>query len=407
MKFFSSLLSAWLNKIPGMTSLSLQVRNVSVGFIEQLTRYDLTRWLANILKWFSDIDFGFIEKYANFIEAGRERSQELVFDALRNNPVYKPNTRFVTLTLDMDFMGCGDPFCNYETQLSQIIALKKKYPYQLLPFVSVDPRRGNAEYLLEFVKKHIEQLGFVGIKMYPALGFYPFDPRLKLVYEYAQANAIPVMTHCTQGGVYYKGKLTDDQLRPLCLNPNSKKYDFTPDKKLKNSQFKNHFSNPNNYKEVLEIFPRLKLCIAHFGGGGQVRNFKQRKDNWYWITKELVSGYRNTKGMLCENIYTDISYTLYDRKIFRILKKDICGSRFRPDLKYKILFGTDFYMTQQERREELLVKDFFRFLNDSESVKVPPAFFSKARRYIHDPDAEKRITSENAVNYLASQFFNP
>lgn len=355
-------------------------------FIEWLSRSRFTNWLSKILNWLSDVEFDFLEKYANFVEAGRERSQELIFDALRKNPVYNSFTRFVVLTLDMDYMGCGQPFCNYETQLTQVIHLKKKYPYHLLPFVSVDPRRGDENFLESLVKRHIEKLGFIGIKIYPAVGFYPFDPKLKKVYAYAEEHAIPIMTHCTPGGVFYKGSLTAAQIKPLCLNPfPRKKYDFTSERDDKNKYFKNNFSDPENYKEVLDVFPGLKICIAHYGGSSEILKYKEKKtkDNWYQIIRKLLAGHINSKGVLCPNIYTDISYTLFEQKVFKELKTDIND----PAISNKILFGTDFYMTQQEKHEELLVKDFFNFLNDVE--------------------AENKIAGKNIEEFLASDFFKP
>lgn len=387
LKKFSKKITAVLQNIKWLDRFLVSAGQIPSKAIEWLSRWRITRWLANILNKFSDIEYGFIEKYAAFVEAGRHRSPELLFNELRTKKVYNATTRFVVLSLDMDYMGAGNPACNYLTQLSYLYALKKKHPDTLLPFVSIDPRRGNAKFLLDFAKKHIEELGFIGIKLYPALGFYPFDPRLMLVYDFAQQNGVPIMTHCTQGGVFYKGKLLEEHLHPANMNPSPVKKNFRNNgDSQKNSRFKNYFSNPENYKDVLELFPRLKICLAHFGGSSEVRQFKfnhnRTETNWYLIVKKLCEGYANSKGIFCENVYTDISYTLADKKIFDHLKADINHAKTRS----KILFGTDFYMTLQEKSEELLIKDFLNSLTQQET---------------------ERITSENPMRYLESAFYNP
>jgi len=163
--------------------------------------------LSRILKKLIPSERDFLEKYGNFMKIGREKSQEGVFDVLKDKSAYPKGTRFVVLTLDMDFMGAGDAYIPYLTQIGQVKEAKIKYCHEMLPFISVDPRRGNANEMYHFVKEHIEDSKFFcGIKLYPALGFFPFDERLKEVYKFAQDNSIPIMTHCTKGGIHYRGK---------------------------------------------------------------------------------------------------------------------------------------------------------------------------------------------------------
>lgn len=337
----------------------------------------------------------FLSKYSNFLAAGRERSQEQVFRHLFNTSVYEAETKFVVLTMDFEFMGCGKCLINYPTQLSQIVNLKIVYPDKLFPFIAVDPRRGTADQLLDMVKLHIEKHGFIGIKLYPALGFYPYDPRLYKVYEFAEKNQIPIMTHCTKSGIFYKGVLQKDQLHPLNMNPNpinkTKTNYSKTELELKN--FKLNFSNPNNYKDVLEVFPNLKICIAHFGGSREMmsdlKNSEQKKnadpENWYNIIKDLITGYKcvtgKNEGVICNNVYTDISYTLSEKKVFDRLIADMNSEKYG----HKIMFGTDYYMTTVEKPEEKLVQDFFDKL---------------------DINQIEKISNTNVENYLKSNFYH-
>lgn len=315
--------------------------------------FKLTRFLRRAIPGEKD----FLEKYANFLAIGREKSQEQVFEDLI--AFYPSDTRFIILTIDMDYMGAGEAILNYPSQLYQIIEIKKKYPDSFIPFISIDPRRGDARSLLDFLKLHVEKLGFGGIKLYPSLGFFPFDNRLSEVYKYAEEKQIPIITHCTNGGIYYRGKsFTQDQINPVNLNPNSSRsFDFSKSQNLKNGEFKNLFLDPDNYLEVLQVYPKLKLCFAHYGGNNQILDSKKGiKNTWYEKIKNLLN-HPNFP-----NIYTDISYTLCDKKVFKYLLEDIRNDTINK----KLLFGTDFFMTTREKREDYLFNDFRYILSSDE-----------------------------------------
>lgn len=326
-------------------------------------------FLMNFLKAVCPGEKDFLEKYGNFIEIGRKKSQELVFEQLKT--YYPSDTKFIVLTIDMDFMGAGDAILNYPSQLYQVIQIKRKCPDRFLPFISIDPRRGTASSLLEFLKKHMEELGFCGIKLYPSLGFFPFDQRLNEVYKYAQDKQIPIIMHCTKGGIFYRGKTyTSDQLRPTNLNSKPlKQYDFSENYKMKNHEFRDIFLNPENFLEVLEVYNKLKICFAHYGDCDEVVGSKIKKeDSWYNTIRNLLC---NPKY---PNVYTDISYTLSDKKVFDLLLADIRDSAINK----KILFGTDFFMTMREKREDDLYNDFRKILTGKEFElisKVNPETF--------------------------------
>ena len=83
-----------------------------------------------------------------------------------------------------------------------------------------------------------------------------------------------------------------------------------------------------------------------------------------------------------ENVYTDISYTLSDKKVFNTLKEDINNDA----LKNKILFGTDYFMTIRKKSERSLVTDF---------------------KPIISPENFKLISQHNPIKFLSSSFFKP
>lgn len=333
----------------------------------------LSATVARLLKFIVPSERDGLERLGNFLMIGREKSQRTIFEK-DLSPIYPNNTRFVVLTLDMDFMVKGKAIKNYLTQIAEIVELKKIYPYEVLPFLCVDPRRGNANELLKFVKHHIENLGFIGIKLYPSLGFYPFDPNLYKVYEYASVHQIPIMTHCSTGGIFYRKELTSAHLTPNNINESSiYTHNYTSDKDKKRKVFKNHFLHPRNYEEVLAKFKDLKICFAHFGIGDEQAK-KGKNFEWYEKIKELL------KNSQYPNLYTDISYTLaYDNILGKIIQ-DIKNS----EIQHKVLFGTDFYMTIQEKKEDKLVSDFRN--------RLDKGLFSQ-------------ISYTNSINYLNSDFF--
>jgi uncharacterized protein len=279
----------------------------------------------------------FLKKQSSFLQYHTDDWQESIFKKLQG--IYPAGTRFVVLTLDMDYMGAGQAERTFITQATEVANLKRMYPNELLPFICIDPRRGTGKENAAFVKKWIEKHGYVGIKMYPPLGFFPFDERLMPVYEYACEKRIPVLTHCYKdGGIFYKGEIKKEWLDPL---PGR----VGPFKDEKMLYFRNNFMQPANYAPVLEKFPDLKICFAHYGGHAEMLSAKT--DNWYKQIKVLKNVFKN--------VYTDIAYTLYNKDTFRAIKEDI-----DVENGARILFGTDFYMTERKMSEHKL-KDNLRW----------------------------------------------
>jgi uncharacterized protein len=301
------------------------------------------------------------DRYAVFMNIGNQTEEE-TFKMLVG--YYPADSAFVVLSMDMEFMGAGKLKEPFVKQLDNLWALKQKYQEKIFPFVAVDPRR---EGVLALVKDCIEKKKFQGIKLYPPLGFYPFDERLFPLYEYTERNQIPIMAHCSRGGVYYKGKITNEMLKHPVTG--------TILKKEKNDKFSEHFTNPENYYHVLKKFPELKVCLAHFGGQDEWNKFlctswdpeTMKVKSWFSVIGDLVKEYKN--------MYTDISYTLSDSSLLPLLKVQLQDDKMRD----KILFGTDFYMAEQEISE----RNF--------SVNV--------RAYLGEQDF-KQIAHVNAERYL-------
>ena len=101
-------------------------RFIGVPIARLMSNNQISFWIVRALRNVIRGDRNdFFEKYANFLAIGRRKSQELVFEDLKSN--YPEDTRFIILTIDMDYMGAGEAILNYRSQIHEIINIKRKY----------------------------------------------------------------------------------------------------------------------------------------------------------------------------------------------------------------------------------------------------------------------------------------
>lgn len=313
-------------------------------------------------KWIAKRLFRLVKKFApslaGFVYSAIKESQGAIFDELRG---YYPKTaRFCPLTIDFDYMNAGRSRKSYLQQLDDISALKKEYQEKELnvffPFVCADPRRKN---VFAIVKTYIEEHNFSGIKLYPALGFFPDDSRLDEVYSYAEENQIPITTHCIPKNKNHFRYKPDKEMVEKAKDRFS---DFYNEKDSNNSyDFAKYLNHPDNYKFVLNRFPKLKLNLAHFGGNDEWNNYLDVSDenfnkerNWYSLIRKMLMSY--------ENVYSDISFTVHDDRLYPLLRNLLKT----PKTRDKVLFGSDFYMLQKDYSERRFGIDVRGYLDDDE-----------------------------------------
>ena len=100
---------------------------------------------------------------------------------------------------------------------------------RFLPFIGIDPNRRDACEMMErFVKRYDPK----GLKMYPATGFYPDDPKYDRFWDTAEEFGLTVVTHAG-----------------MALPPLDEKY-----------------CHPSNMRRVAENHPDTTFIIAHMGG---------------------------------------------------------------------------------------------------------------------------------------------
>ena len=374
---------------------------------------------------------------------------------------YPAGTGFVVLPMDMEYMegGALKKGKEYFHQMEELRKLKEKESEKnlLYPFVFVEPRRiademksvGDREKPLIgkqqlkwsaanrivqlgdcFIRDYIETYGFTGFKIYPALGYYPFDEELLPLWKYAADNGIPILTHCIRGNIYYRGaKKKAWDKHPVFVQSDGKgNYD---DKlalmEIKNSEFINNFTHPMNYlclldeeklrivvmdaknQNIRELFgytdketplrynlQHLKLCFGHFGGDDEWDRFMELDRDLY--ARQLVKhphrgikfflgneGNVESKGkqeqiwrsvdwysIVCsimlqyDNVYSDLSYILYNDGIHPLLKQTLMN----PRLRERTLFGTDFFVVRNHKSEKGLLASIIDSLSEQDFDQI-------------------------------------
>ncbi len=398
-----------------------------VLFVRQGRKY---MWLV-LKKTFPFLKKLFNKRYKDMIDRyvlmGRfafYESQEIV--ARRALHQLPPYSSIVMLPMDMENMGAGKSKMTKVMKDSKAKKITKKnweekdftdtYKYQMrelwefaknsdksgprdkyYPFVFVDARRAadegkaffdyeivNDKMVLEpcFIKTYMEDRQFSGFKIYPAIGYYPFDEHLLPIWRYASENNIPIMTHCIEGTIFYRGpKKKDWNFHPVFQQEyNQGQYEPMLLPQSKNFEFQINFTHPLNYLCLVEedLFKRLldtaykdspvrdlfydketgvfthrlsnlKICLAHYGGEVEwTRYMEQDRENssqrlmrdpkeavkfmensdgdfsWYKLNDlwHKADWYSIISSMLIEyeNIYADLSYIISKPSIYPLLK---------------------------------------------------------------------------------------
>jgi len=275
------------------------------------------------------------ERMAAFAGIGSHDSQKEVFSILQG--YYPSDAHFIVLAMDFEFMGAGRPKQSYLKQLDELheLAQHPEFGPRIHPFMAVDPRRAG---FMELAKDYINNRGFAGIKLYPALGFSPDDARLTPLWAWAEANQIPIMSHASRGGIRFRGG--PDEISW----PSHAEEEVT--RMVETKDWTDRLSDPVAFKRVLRRFPRLKICFAHLGGGDECEKWLSEPwpdhlntSNWLTEILSLIKAY--------PNVYADISYVGFETHLHPLLHVLIRDK----NVGNRLLFGSDFYMVQQNATE--------------------------------------------------------
>ncbi len=268
-----------------------------------------------------------LHRLYQFQQQGAQGSQDKIFDDVRAQ--YPGDTRFVILPMEMRGAGYGEVPVPLPQQHDELARMRQNQTYagQVLPFATVDPRVPGS---IEECLRAITELGFAGLKIYPRLGFAPDHPRLMSeIYPVVAERNLPVLSHCSRGGL--QGRQIDTYVADT-------------------------YTRPQAYLPVLRAFPQMRVCLAHFGGLTEWQAFltgtpTRDGENWMVQIRDML------RSGEFENLWTDISYTLFRfddyAPLLRLMLKGDEDADKR--LRRRVLFGSDFYMTRQEKLSERAV----------------------------------------------------
>lgn len=406
--------------------LNLYLPDVAASFVDSITATKFGATLTS--KILSKLGNG-SKRYASFLSIGKSADQLSVFENLMKQ-YDDPTMKFTALTMYMEKCGADNSESGFEGQLEEIIQVKKQYPDNLLVFMGIDPRwKYSGTELRKTVESYFETklpvtslrsvYPFIGLKLYPSMGFYAFDEKLKETFEWAADNGVPVLSHCNYlGGIYsadttfikgnlnpfdvYCGKNYSDNFSgknpPAYQNKKRfwKRLLGTNDNE-NNLNTCSYFLEPASFKCMIEYFSKkqnpLKINLAHFGGDEHIliehnaqsfnNDFYGRvKQNWCGQIIQLMKDY--------PTVYTDISYAIHNEKIH----EPILGELDNPAYGNRIMFGTDFFLTEREMPEQ---KDYTVFKNKA---------INKLLTNYNNITAWQQIAHDSIEKFLKSKYYN-
>jgi uncharacterized protein len=131
----------------------------------------------------------------------------------------------------------------------------QRYPEKLIGYAIINPRDVQAS--LKELERSFDHLGLVGIKIHPSIQeFYPNDPAILPIFDYAQTRRVPVLVHTGASAASHP----DIYSRPMLLD------------------------------EIACRFTKLIIILAHVG-----RPF-------YSEAALLIRKYSNVYGDICANV---------------------------------------------------------------------------------------------------------
>lgn len=234
-----------------------------------------------------------------------------------------PDDALVALMLDI--RGPDDPERDRKNFLRQIDGTEEaalQRPGRVLPFFAVHPDRPDH---FELLTNAIEHRGFVGVKLYPSLGYRVDHPSLMAVYRYCLEKDVPVLLHCGHSGFYRKTEFID-------------------------------YCNPDNWLPVLQgELADLRVCFAHFGGWQSLgRPDGLDAGSWGATILQLMHD--------LPNVYTDLAYhtdQMANREDEQHYYTKLAEMLQDPKLRRRILYGTDSWLLRMDLVEKVY-EQYFR-----------------------------------------------
>jgi predicted TIM-barrel fold metal-dependent hydrolase len=232
------------------------------------------------------------------------------------------------------------------------------FPGRVFPFVAVNTLRPTHFARMDYA---LTQRGFVGVKLYPSLGYQMNTPEMDKVFAYCVANDVPLLMHCNAGGFRYTAETAQ-------------------------------YCDPAVWQPILTKYPALRICFAHFGGDENLTPPAVAADSWTGRILALMDQF--------ETVYADISFhtdPMAGGEAGDNYFKNLGGLLKNKTYRERILFGTDYHLVRQRLREDNHWRYWQAKLSDADFTQIaetnPAAFLGL-------PNAGGAGATRNITRYL-------
>lgn len=224
----------------------------------------------------------------------------------------------------------------------------------------------------------IEQLGFVGAKVYPPTGFKPIDnsgwefhrdktklgpmldQALHAFYAYCEAEQVPVMTHANNSNGYNLG------------------YGM--------------LTGPEIWEQVLALYPNLRLNLGHFGElqGDDPKRGLEACELWMASMADMMQRY--------PNVYADCgcSFVPVEQK-FQERYLDLIAEVYKKYDKtsLRFMYGSDFWLNKFYANSETYLDAFVALYKERFPEQAKNFFGDNALRFLGLLDDAGKKPSDN------------
>jgi predicted TIM-barrel fold metal-dependent hydrolase len=299
-----------------------------------------------------------------------------------SNRHYPKVSLFVHHMMDMQVTYASETVLPFDQQMEVVSEVDRLFKGRLIHFVAFDPFRRTDS--LNYVKRGL-QLGAVGVKFYPPSGYRAASNEIPLrpqgdaghirrwesryggdapltgkeldrlcdsLFEFCEANDLPIFAHCTPGG-----------------------FEAVPGYGM--------MSDPTYWASVLRRHPRLRLCFGHSGGG----------DYWFAPSEPSTNASASAEFgkkvvELClryPNVYCDVGYL--DRVLEPTSRANLrrrlasLMSRKSSDDAWsfgdKMVYGSDWHMISREKDADRYLQRFVEVFEEPKLRAWRRAFFAR------------------------------
>jgi len=347
------------------------------------------------------------------------RCQKRFLDVMSGQKEYSEVSRFhiqdmnkanidYSVVLHIDLEGADpkakDKNYQYEYVTDKIAQACALHPFRFFPFFGFDPRRPNVLKMLEI---NFRDRCYVGIKLYPALGFDPRPDKasyklddgdyfeheyheyleggkiegneilenLKGMYKFASEHKIPLLTHCSPNGSYR----------------------VTVDKKEKYENIW-RYTNPSNFRDIAKTFG-LRICLGHMGGKLDEKENRVRAVEWNGTIFSLIREANDwaSEGRLFADQSFDIINLINGKEQKEQLEVNIQMTKnYLNDISLgrNMLFGSDWPLNIYKCTEKQYIDEYRKRLDTSQQEKY---FSDNTASFLF---GESRKIPQNYVDYV-------